>query len=459
MPEIWNFTAQDPYEAMQAGMAQARSNKLNDIKVAQELNAFKKTQTLNALMKSAIDPATGKIDANKLALGMVDAGFGEAVPGLQKEYAGLQEAQSKAAKEQADALSSETKAFTDRWSQWRQLLPDDPARAPAWMRAVHQDNVIGPNLEKIGTVDDAIAKIPTDPKQYAKWREQMVFAADEAVKRSTMTATEAAAAATAAKNAESSAIQARASAAREKRLGDEEAGTGKVRPPKLKPGERWNPETETVEAVPGSELFTRQKRTHGTDFNVVRSTIAESALGRQKIDKLLDPANKEEFSNLFGGYGAYATGRLPGKTATLRTELNSLKSSLKAAGKRILASAGGGAIGQITEREWPILESMIGELDPTMDEPGARKKMSEIRAQLDKMEQMALDTYEETWGNSQFYSEVPKKEIEKARAAKPTAADEKPAGSPVVVTSKADLDKLPSGALYIGPDKMIRRKP
>lgn len=459
MPEMWNFTAADPYEAMQAGMAQARSNKLNDIKVAQELNAFKKTQTLNALMKSAIDPITGKIDANKLALGMVDAGFGEAVPGLQKEYAGLQEAQGKAAKERADASSAETKAMTDRWTQWRQLLPDDPIKASAWMRAVHQDNVIGPKLEQIGTVDDAIAKIPTDPKQYAKWREKMVFAADEEIKRNTMTATEAAAAATAAKNAESSAAQARASTARESRLAAEESSAGAGKPPKLKQGERWNAEKGIVEAVPGSELFVRQKRNHGTDFNTVRSTIAESTLGREKIDKLLDPKNKEEFGNLFGGYGAYATSRFPGKTSTLRTELNSLKSSLKAAGKKIISSSGGGAIGQITEREWPILESMIAELVPEMDEAGARQKMADIRNQLDKMEQMALDTYDETWGDSQFYSEAPRKEIEKARSKKPPAADEKPADAPVVVKSKADLDNLPSGALFIGPDGKIRRKP
>lgn len=221
MPEIWNFTAQDPYEAMQAGMAQARANKLNDIKVAQEVNAFKQTQTLNTLMKSAIDPVTGKIDANKLAIGMANAGFGAAVPGMQKEYAGLQEAQSKAAKEQADASSAQTKAFTDRMTQWRQLLPDDPARAAAWMRAVHQDNVIGPELGKIGTVDDAIAKIPTDPKQYAKWKEQMVFAADEAVKRSTMTATEAATAATAARNATTAEGQLAVAQQRESRLATE----------------------------------------------------------------------------------------------------------------------------------------------------------------------------------------------------------------------------------------------
>lgn len=248
--------------------------------------------------------------------------------------------------------------------------------------------------------------------------------------------------------------QAQTAAEREARLARQPVGgTGAEGPPtKLKQGERWNAELQRVEAVPGSELFQKQKKVHGKDFDVVKSTAYETALGRGKIDKLLDPKNESEFNNLFGGYAAYATGRLPGKTATLRTELNSLKSNLKTAGKRIISAAGSGAIGQITEREWPILESMIGELVPEMDAPGARDKLTEIRSQLDKMENLARESYDETWGGSQYYANIPQSSAAPTAAPRPSADT----GQVVNVRTVEEARALPKGTRFRTPDGRVK---
>ena len=248
--------------------------------------------------------------------------------------------------------------------------------------------------------------------------------------------------------------QAQTAAEREARLARQPVGgAGAEGPPtKLKQGERWNAELQRVEAVPGSELFQKQKKVHGKDFDVVKSTAYETALGRGKIDKLLDPKNESEFNNLFGGYAAYATGRLPGKTATLRTELNSLKSNLKTAGKRIISAAGSGAIGQITEREWPILESMIGELVPEMDAPGARDKLTEIRSQLDKMENLARESYDETWGGSQYYANIPESSAAPTVAPRPNADT----GQVVNVRTVEEARALPKGTRFRTPDGRVK---
>lgn len=248
--------------------------------------------------------------------------------------------------------------------------------------------------------------------------------------------------------------QAQTAAEREARLARQPVGGAAVSgpPTKLKQGERWNPELQRVEAVPGSELFQKQKKVHGKDYDVVKSTAYEANLGRSKIDRLLDPTNEKEFKNLFGGYTAYATGRLSGKTATLRTELNSLKSNLKTAGKRIISAAGSGAIGQITEREWPILESMIGELVPEMDTPGARAKLEEIRAQLTKMEDLARESYDETWGESQYYTDIPRTGTGAPPAAKPTGG----AGQIVDVSTVEEARKLAPGTRFRTPDGRIK---
>ena len=197
MPEIWDFGGQDPYTAMQAGMAQSRVNRLADMELAQKVRAEQQTKALNELMKTAVDPLTGKIDVNRLAGGMATRGYGAAVPGLQKELANLREAQGK-----ADEQSG--KAVIERMKMYRDLLPSDPAKAPSWARAAHNDTVIGPYLGQMGSVEDTIAKIPTDPKEYQNWYNQMGLSVDDAIKRSTMTAAEAAAKATAERNAATS---------------------------------------------------------------------------------------------------------------------------------------------------------------------------------------------------------------------------------------------------------------
>lgn len=248
--------------------------------------------------------------------------------------------------------------------------------------------------------------------------------------------------------------QAQTAAEREARLARQPVGgAGAEGPPtKLKQGERWNAELQRVEAVPGSELFQKQKTAHGKDLDAAKATGNEVSLGKNKIDKLLDAKNEKEFNNLFGGYTAYATGRLSGKTATLRTELNSLKSSLKAAGKRIIASAGGGAIGQITEREWPILESMIGELVPEMDAQGARDKLDDIARQLDKIDRLSREKYESTWGESQYYTNIPESSAAPIPAPRPSADT----GQVVNVRTVEEARALPKGTRFRTPDGRVK---
>lgn len=181
MPEIWKFDAPDPYASMQVGMAQSRANRIADMELAQKVRAEEQTKALNELMKTAVDPITGKVDVNRLAGGMAKGGYGTAVPDLLKTYAGLREAQGKADEQTG-------KAVLERMKMYRDLLPSDPAKAASWARAAHNDTVIGPYLGQMGSVEDTIAKIPTDPKEYQKWYNQMGLSVDDAIKRSTVTA-------------------------------------------------------------------------------------------------------------------------------------------------------------------------------------------------------------------------------------------------------------------------------
>lgn len=178
-------------------------------------------------------------------------------------------------------------------------------------------------------------------------------------------------------------------------------GGGVSEAPKLKQGERWNKELGRVEAVPGSDIFVKQSGAHGKDFQALQGvdTKVESAIG--KIDYILSPENKSGFDANFGGYNAYVAGRLPGKATDIRKNIDSLKSDLKAAGLELMRS--GGSIGQITEREWPIIEGMIGALSPEMSEDEARLQFGKIKTYMDRIRTNAREAYDTEWGGSQYH--------------------------------------------------------
>jgi hypothetical protein len=198
--------------------------------------------------------------------------------------------------------------------------------------------------------------------------------------------------------------------------------TSDVVRPKLKPGERWNAAAGTVEAVPGSSEYIKQQGAHKKDYSTVASVQEQRKLADEKIAVLLDPKNDKAFNNIFGGFTEkYLTSKFSGPTATLQTELNSLKNNLKNAGLRLIQQ--GGKIGAITEREWPILEGMIADLDSKLDVEPAKNKLNQIKAYLARMEANAADEYETTWGNTQYYK-PPKSGGGAAPTAKPKPIDD-----------------------------------
>lgn len=179
--------------------------------------------------------------------------------------------------------------------------------------------------------------------------------------------------------------------------GDGGAGPGT----KLEKGERWNAAEQRIETVPGSKLHVAQSDKHGKDFQALQGvdTKVESAIG--KIDYILSPENKSGFDANFGGYNAYVAGRLPGKATDIRKNIDSLKSDLKAAGLELMRS--GGSIGQITEREWPIIEGMIGALSPDMSEDEARLQFGKIKTYMNRIRANAREAYDTEWGGSQYH--------------------------------------------------------
>ena len=173
---------------------------------------------------------------------------------------------------------------------------------------------------------------------------------------------------------------------------------------RLKPDERWNETKQVVEQVPGSAAFIEQQRKHGADLGALKTTQATTKWGTGRIDKILAPENKTGFENNFGGFTAYATKELSGNTALVKAELDSLKSDLKNKGLQMFRA--GGSIGAMTEKEWPIVESMLATITPKMDIKDAREVLEAVRVKFEALENLAAEKYNDQWQGTQYHKPV-----------------------------------------------------
>lgn len=171
---------------------------------------------------------------------------------------------------------------------------------------------------------------------------------------------------------------------------------------KLKQGETMLPDGR-VASIPGSDLYIKQSGLHSKDYQTLNLLETQTDNAISTIKDILDPKNTSAFNSNFGGWNAYATQYMPGNTQNIGAKIESLKSILKKAGLDIMRS--GGAIGQMTVQEWPIVESMISTLTPKLSEKEARTQIEKIEAYLTRMRDNASSTYENEWGNTQFYKQ------------------------------------------------------
>jgi hypothetical protein len=205
----------------------------------------------------------------------------------------------------------------------------------------------------------------------------------------------------------------------------------------LKVGERYAPDgSGRIEAIPGSAEYVRRSGLHSKDYQNVLGVETKFNNAIKGIDEILDYKNKDAFNRNFGGYNALITQQFP-DAQNMKFKIESMKSNLKGAGLEMMRS--GGSIGQMTEREWPIVERMIDSIDPRLGEKEARERIGEIKKYLSTITNNAKTVYETEWGNSQFYKG--NKQGEKR------------------VTNDAEYNTLPSGTEFIAPDGSRRRKP
>lgn len=201
------------------------------------------------------------------------------------------------------------------------------------------------------------------------------------------------------------------------RIKEKEAAAAGPDGVKLKPGERKTPEG-TIEATPGSDLYNKQKASFTKDYKGATTVVDKIAEAQAKINRITSEDNADGFAGNFGGYNAaYVTQYFPGQTQDVASDLESLKADLKNAGLELIRN--GGSIGQITEREWPIIEQQLASLTPMIGEAKARDVLANVAARLQNIADRATETYDMQWGDTQFYAPVTAKPVTTSAAGNP----------------------------------------
>lgn len=143
-------------------------NALNQYQLSAARRADETQNMLARAYSESVDPATGKIDYNKLS-GLVAAGGGGAqLPAIQKSRMEQEKAQTEQQKAQTELVDSKLKQARGFLDTINPADPNAPAQYIAWHEANHKDPVLGPVLaargvtadQSRGRIADAIQKGP-----------------------------------------------------------------------------------------------------------------------------------------------------------------------------------------------------------------------------------------------------------------------------------------------------------
>ncbi|HJS82871.1 MAG TPA: hypothetical protein VJ742_08580 [Nitrososphaera sp.] len=171
-------------------------------------------------------------------------------------------------------------------------------------------------------------------------------------------------------------------------------------PVKLKPGERMTPDGK-VEAIPGSDIYITQSGKHAKDLESLNAVKETTRGASEKIAFILDPKREDAFKSSFGLSTIVGSKYWTEESRNVMAKIDSLKSDLKTAGLKAIRA--GGSPGQITEREWPIMEQLIDSLNPLMGEENAKTVLQNIQSRLERIEGMSKETYDAEWSQTQYY--------------------------------------------------------
>jgi hypothetical protein len=182
--------------------------------------------------------------------------------------------------------------------------------------------------------------------------------------------------------------------------------SGEAAPVQLQKGERWNPEKQRVEAVPGSQTYNKQKSVQAKDYGAAKNALREL----EKVKGVVS-----DLKNTTGYQKAMNTGVVMANTPNIpvvsnfsgaydfQTKYKNLKGSVATLGRA--AASLQGKLGNMAVQEWKLVSDAIANLDlDTMNANVLDDQLNVIANDILRLEAQVQDAYENEWGDTQFYA-------------------------------------------------------
>lgn len=172
---------------------------------------------------------------------------------------------------------------------------------------------------------------------------------------------------------------------------------------KLGPDQRMR-EDGTVEIIPGSQTYRKQKSVQSTDYGAATNALRELGKVRSVVSELKDTTGYQKAM----GTGAIMS-NLPNTPASsitgaydFQTKYKNLKGSVATLGRA--AASLQGKLGNMAVQEWKLVSDAIANLDlESMDADVLDAQLDIIANDIIALEAQVRNAYENEWGDTQFY--------------------------------------------------------
>lgn len=205
---------------------------------------------------------------------------------------------------------------------------------------------------------------------------------------------------------------------------------------------------ETLKAIAGMNQQAKQDAKEEKKQLAMEQDRSSLETIQTSLDGLITNAtalkNHPGLSRITGVMGAFPN--MPGSdAANAQALLESLRSKTAVGAIQDMRSMSktGGAVGQVTEKEWPRLENLYQALNTAQSPEAFKQALDDLVGYAQESKGRIQGSFDRKYGGSSAPSQ-------------PSATQ---AGGPARITSDAEFDALPSGTTFIGPDGKTRRKP
>jgi hypothetical protein len=179
------FEVESPMNAL-AQVSQVQNAQNQNALAQYTINKAKREDADTLEVRNALMNTNGDYKAAQNAL--MQKGLYKPAMEIGKAQLEQDKTKSEISKNTASAGETNAKTLNLKLQQHKDLLGpvNDPQSAAAWVMSAYNDPDIGTLVKRTGaSVDDIIAKIPTDPAEFQKWKMQSSLSADKLIEYTT----------------------------------------------------------------------------------------------------------------------------------------------------------------------------------------------------------------------------------------------------------------------------------